>query len=573
MIALLRFPGFVLCHIVLSSFLLLTVYLFKSLQLYIICAILITILWSIYKLRSIKLIFISSLILFLTLRLIFFVSTQFRILPFIDTYWDLAVVRTFLDNKEISILSDLKGGVSPLEGYSAWPFLHIFEYVFIITTDMNPLLAHILNTLYIPLIPFIFTFLIIRLLHIKLALPIEFVYIASIFYATMPDTIYWSLQLIRNTLAWAFISILIFLILKNDKKPSYHYILIMLLLFVAIILSHHWSSIMIIFGFSLYLFIIYVKKSNKEDQFNNYTNRRLYITYILFLIITLLIWWINYSNIIFEMVNFNRVISIQPTIERWTPTFPPELVPAPLILLLRIKMFLIYIPVIIGLYFIYRYYKSSPVPIVRFIFLFSTIIIVLAILNFVIDLEPTRVVILFIPFILISLSLFYTHLFNRNNSLKLLTTYIFLPFIIIISFIGIFSHSIIPSHLYDNNLDALTIGEHPTTIYINEFLQRINYSDIINIFSDDTEISTLLLPSSQLHKIEKLSPTVNYERFFTYNSNRLVVIMQDFFSYRYARGGLSYISYDDALLLREEIKRNINRANLLYADSYSFIYQ
>lgn len=556
-----------------TSFLLLIIlYFFKSLQLYIACAIVLTVLLSISKFRSTKHIFINSLILFLTLRLIFFAGTEFRTLPFIDTYWDFAVVRTYLDNKEISVLSDFKGGVSPLEGYSAWPLLHIFEYIFIIVTDIRDLLlAHILNILYIPLIPFIFTFLIMRMLYIKLALPLEFVYIASIFYATMPDTIYWSLQLIRNTLGWSFTSMIIFLILKNDNRVSLNISISILLLLIAIILSHHWSSIIIIGGFLLYLFSMYIK-SDRQTQFNNYINKNFYIIFLLFSIIILIVWWINYSNIIFEMIDFKKAISISYNIERWVPTFPPELTPTPLILLLRVKMFLIYIPLAVGLYFIYKYYKSNPSILIKFIFSFVVISISLILFNFVINLEPTRVVILFIPFLLFPISLFYLQIYNRNNSLKLITMYIILPFITIISFIGIFSHSIIPSHLY-SNLDPLTIGEHPTKIYINEFSRKINYSDIINIYSDDREVLAILLPSSQLHKIERLPTEITDERFFIYNPNRLIIIIRDFFVYRYAAGGLSYISYNDALLLREEIRSNISKANLLYTDSYSSIYQ
>jgi hypothetical protein len=500
------------------------------------------------------------------------VGTEFKILPFIDTYWDFAVVRTFLDNKEISILSDFKGGVSPLEGYSAWPLLHTLEYLFIMVTGMNPLLAHILNTLYIPLIPFIFTFLIIRLLHVKLALPLEFVYIASIFYATMPDTIYWSLQLIRNTLGWNFTSMIMFFLLRNhSNRPSYPFTVAILLLFIAIVLSHHWSSIIIISGFLLYFFSTHIKISEKQTKSDNSINNNFYITCLLFSTIILIIWWINYSNIIFEMTNFNKIISIRPTIERWVPTFPPELTPMPLILFLRAKMFLIYIPLVVGLYCIYKYYNRYPSLLIQFVFSFTFIIIFLTLFNFVINLEPTRVIVLFIPFSIVSLSFFYLQIYNINNSLKLIITYIILPFVTIISFIGVFSHSIIPSHLY-SDLNPLTIGEHPTKIYINEFGRKINYSNIVNIYSDDAELLTTLIPSSQLYKIERL-PTEIDERFFVYNPNRLIVIMKDFFVYRYSAGGLSYISYYDALLLKEEIKTNIGKANLLYTDSYSFIYQ
>ncbi|MEM2857284.1 MAG: hypothetical protein QW416_09305 [Candidatus Nitrosocaldaceae archaeon] len=566
----LRSNSFILFHIALSSFLLLTIYLFKSIQLYIICVILITILWSIYKLKSIKLIFISSLILFFTLRLIFFVGTQFRILAFGDTYWDFAVVRTFLDNKEIFTISDSVGGVSTLEAYSTWPLLHIFEYIFITITNINPLLAHILNSLYIPTIPFIITFLIIKLLHIRLALPIEFVYIASAFYVTMPEMIFWSIQVIRNTIAWVFISIVIFLILRDNKRPSHSSTIVILLLFIGIVISHHWSALIIASVLLLYLFSINMK-FNKNNQFSTNTNRNLYFIYALFLIIILIIWWLYYANIIFEIVNFNKALSIKIRTERWTPPFPPELTPIPLISLLRVKTFLIYIPIIIGSYFIYKYYREFSI--IRVIFPFYVIIILLLLLNFIINLEPTRIIMVFIPFFLISLSLFYIYMYNRNKALKLTISYAIIPLIIITSFIGIFSHNIVPLHLYSNIVNPLTIGEHSTNIYISEFLKKIDYSNIINIFTDDYAL-TSLIPSSQLHKIELLQTKITSENPSYYNPSRLIVIMKDFFSYRYYAGGFSYtISYHDALILKEEMKKDIKANNLLYTDGYSFIYQ
>jgi len=550
---------FIVFNICLSLFLLLEIYLYKSVNFYIIFVTIITLIYIINRSKNINLIFINSLILFITLRLIFFVSSHFKIFPFIDTYWELAVVKTFVDNEKVFAISDYKGGVSPLEGYSNWPILHIYEYIGVLVSGIDPITLHMFNLLIIGLLPFVFTYIVIRFIYIKMNLPTEFVYIALIAYATLPDTTYWSIKLIRNTFGWVFMIMIIFIMLQYHKKPSH--IILLFILSAAIVLSHHWSALMLLMLLlSVYLLTIY-------KPHNRLTRKTLSFTFIIIIAIIMIIWWLYYANILFEMVSFDKAFTLN--IDRWTPRFPPELTPFIWIQILRIKTIIMYIPFILGSYFIYRLAKSHNKEFVSRIFIFHIVSVLLLFFNLLIDLEPTRVIILLIPFFITSLAIFYLQIYIRYKH----SIYILIPFMISTSFIGIFSYSIMPLHLYTNIINPLDIGEHPNSLYFNSYIKEIDFTTVSSIFSDDTEILAMLLDSSQLHKIEKLSQESITEEFFRPNSNRIVIITKDFLVYRYAAGGLSYISYEDALQLRNILKQKMINTNLIYNDSHSSIYQ
>jgi hypothetical protein len=515
------------------------------------------------KPKNINLIFINSLILFITLRLIFFVGTHFKIFPFIDTYWDLAVVRTFIDNEKVLAISDYKGGVSVLEGYSNWPLLHTYEYIGILVSGVDPITLHMFNLLINGSLSFTLTYIIIRLIYIKMNLPKEFVYIALTVSATLPEVIYWSLQLVRNTFALVFMIMIILMVIKYYKKPSY--IVLLSILSIDIVLSHHWSALMLfMLLISTYLLIIYKLR-------NRLTRTTLSFAFILIVAIILLIWWLYYANIIFEIVNFDRLSNKAFTLNtnRWVPQFPPELTPFIWTQILRIKTIIIYIPFIVGSYFIYKLTKLYNKEFGNRIFIFHIVSILLLFFNLFIDLEPTRVIMLLTPFFITSLAIFYLQIYVRYKY----SIYILISFIVFTSFIGIFSHSIVPLHLYTNIINQLSIGEHSNSLYFSNYMKSIDFAIVNSIFSDDTEILAMLLDTSQLHKIEKISQQSITEEFFHPNSSRIIVITKGFFVYRYAAGGLSYISYEDALQLKSMLKQKMINTNLIYSDSYSFIYQ
>ncbi len=558
-----------LFEIIIIIIIITNVYVYKYLILYLICVISIAITASTILFRSNKyVIIINSIILFTTLRLIFFVGTKFNILPFIDTYWELSVVRIFLDEEKVFNIVDEKGGISSIEGYSAWPILHMFNIIGIKITNINPFFIHMFNLVYIPFIPFIFTIILIYLIYKKSSLPSQFIYISSIFYATSPDIIYWSLQLIRNTYAWTLISILIFLIFKNEIKPSRSNILLIFFLLMVIVLTHHWSSIII----SITLALIYF--TNKAITYTKLSRFFFYIKtpYLIFLfvaLIILIIWWINFAPVIFEMIDFANVISIRPNPDRWIPTFPSILTPELLISLLRIKTLLIFIPAIIGLFFIY---KNRSLPLFNNILLFYIIGLLLFLFNFIINLEPTRIIVLFVPFLLIALSLTYVKLYNKSSHIF----FFLISFIIISSFIGIFSHSIAPQHLYNHVVNPLEIGEHSIYAhYIKEFLyDKIDCSKTDVIFTDDLEASTILVKTPCLLKLDLL-PFVPSAELFNINNinNNYIISTKEFLLYRYAAGGLSDISYSEALNIKEMYKLNINKLNKIYYDGYSSLYK
>lgn len=554
----------VFISIVLSLFLLINIYLYKSTNLYIIFVIMFVIIYTINRPNRISQMFINSLILFSTLRLIFFASTHFKILPFIDTYWDLAVVRTFIDSERIFSISDYKGGISPLEGYSRWPLLHIYEYIGVHITGIDPIILHMTNLLFIGSLPLLTIYIIIRLIYMRLNLPKEFVYIALIVSATLPDMIYWSLQLIRNTFAWVYVILIIFLLLKYYKKPPHASFLSILLLSISAVLSHHWSSSMLLLLVGgAYLIVRYKPKISSKS---------LSLTFILIISVVLLVWLLYYANILFEMVNFSRVVSRVSTVdivERFAPRFPPELTPPLLIAILRIKTLLTYAPIIAGGYLLYRFTKSSNKEYVIVVFFLYTSGIILAAFNLIINLEPTRVIMLLIPLFITSLSIFYTSLYSRYRY----SIYILVPFVVTTSFIGIFSHSIVPLHLYTNIVNPLDVGEHSNNLYFSNYFSKIDLAATNSIFSDDTEVLAMLLDTSQLHKIEKLSQQSLNKEFFYYHRDRIIVITKDFLVYRYGGGGLSYISYDDSLQFKDVFKQEIKGTNLIYNDSYSTIYQ
>lgn len=554
----------VLLNIFLSSFLLLEIYLYRSINLYIIFVSIVTIMYTFNKPKNINVMFINSLILFITLRLIFFVGTDFKILPFIDNYWEVAVVRTFIDNGKIFVIPNYKG-TTPLEGYSSWPMLHIYEYTGMLFSNIDPITLHIFNLLIINSLPFVLTYIIIRYIYIKMNLPKEFVYIALIACATLPDVLYLSHKLVRNTFGWIFILMIIFIIIRyNHNRPSH--IAALSILSIGIVLSHHLSSLMLfMLLFSTYL-LINIKKSS-----NRIIHKILRPTFILIIVIILIIWWLYSANIIFTIMDYNRLLDKGFTLNtnRWTPQFPPELTPPILKQILFIKTFIIYVPFILGGFLIYKLIRLHNKEFVSFIFILYIVSILLILFNLFTDLEPTRAIAMLIPFLIISLAIFYLQIYKRYKY----TMYILISFLISTSFIGIFSHSIVPLHLYTNIVNPLDIGEHSNSFSSNNYIKNIDLTNINNIFSDDPEVLAILVDTSHLYKIEKLSPQLLTDNFFHPDNKRVIIITKEFFTYKYAAGGLSRISYKDALEFKVILKQKMINTNLIYSNSYSFIYQ
>ncbi|GIU71184.1 MAG: hypothetical protein KatS3mg003_0663 [Candidatus Nitrosocaldaceae archaeon] len=552
-----------------SILLIITLSVYKSFNIYIIFAVLISstsFLYATFNMSK-KTLFINAFILFGVLRLIFFISTNFNIIPFIDNYWELGVIKTFLSEDQIFSISTLR--TTYLEGYSAWPMLHTFEVIFITITNLEPHEAHLLLVILIPYVPFTITLLIISLLHKRFNLPSQFIYFATIFIATSPDIMYWSLQLIRTTFAWSLFSIVLLLLLQNYNRFSKNTIIMTIILGIVIVMSHHWSSIMVfltmIFISFLYIVKRYIYWGNTTILTNNY-----YLVFTFVICITLLFWLTTTGVKIFDISLPSRNINI----ERWNPVYPPELTqPSILIDLLRLKTIMLFIPAAFGMYFLYKFcaknsYNRHDATLIFYVAL-STFL--LFILNAILNLEPSRITILFAPIFFTALSLSYLILYRIIRYFSYST----MIFVIFIAFLGIYSHSIMPKHLYDNTISFEEVGEHsPMAYIIGQFVNnKLNYNNINIIFSDDKDIITRFVSVSELYKLELIDNKTINDAFFKYNGNRIVIITKDYFPYRYYAGGLQDFSYYDALDIKNILKENGKKLNLLYYDGYNRLHQ
>jgi hypothetical protein len=507
-----------------------------------------------------KTILLHSFVLFISLRLIYFFATQFKVIPQSDPYWDLAVIKIFISENKVAPINKplIPVPAEILSQYSSWPLLHLIEMINIMISNVDLYLFHMLFPLLASSILFIFIYLIIKEVASRLKLSLKLMYFTLLLVAVDPTNIYFTTISIRQLMGLFFFTIIIFLLIRLQTYKDKAIIVLLFIMLSSIVYAHHWSTATLILTLAglIALKSVYTK---------------MHTTLFLVCVLSTVIWWTTYGQIISETpffrssfpFRFNLYENLKLT------SYPTELTPSWAVILLNIRNILLYIPSLIGCYLLYKKYTNNEVSLL--VVMLFVITIITGLLNLISSGgEFVRVFMLFGTIIAIMTSYTYFRLFNY---IRINENYMFVIFVFIgiVSFFGLWGNSYILLHLYDKSIDDLMIGEHnyrissSQLILINEMIS--NLTGINRIVTDNIHPLIVYGKPAIYNKVVPFLYTIP-----TKEHNNIIVSFDNLYIYKYFYGlhfQRHYIGIEptERILIKDMLNERLDTFNRIYSDS------
>lgn len=164
-----------------------------------------------------KCVLYNIILVSLTLRLVYYFATKFSSIPFIDPIGEYVVLRIFANEQKIFVIKDLS--IRIITWYSEWSLLHVFALIFSRVTNIC-----LYNVVQISSV--VLSFVIILLIYLiynqftkyidktegeyALLIPV----LATYLYSVSPETIFWTMQFVRQNIGLLMASGMIYLISK-----------------------------------------------------------------------------------------------------------------------------------------------------------------------------------------------------------------------------------------------------------------------------------------------------------------------------------------------------------------------
>lgn len=517
-----------------------------------------------FKYNSTSAIYWHLMLIYILRCSVYFLSTEFSVLPFGDPYWDLGVVKTFLQNGNAEVINNMTNWPSSnLAWMSGWPLLHIFSMIFVTITGLSVMHSAVFITFLFIIMFFLFAYLLITLVSQKITGKNTLGPIAILIFVTSPESLFWNIQFKYQTIAMLLMLLIYFIIFKtfSQKAKSIELTIIMLITLFAIVIGHHLTSMAI----TAYLVIVVIV-SKTLDYFILDLNlkNKIYTHLAIGTCVFGFLWSLQYANFIWSSVGsvlqrmiafFDGVTSFEKAVV--LASYPDILKPTWGMILLITRDILMYIPTIVGYLIIVKLLPKRNI-FCYLIALSMSIFGLMIIVNMLfIHIEPIRIVTYALPYLALTSALFY-HKILKQKILIGLSMFL----IVFAGFIGQGSHNFIPLHLWNNSIEKSAIGEHNLQYAsINSF---INQNDDIYdlIYSDDFSLLYSLLDPESYKKIQSFRKIRDND----FVKNKLLVVsFRDFgvYSYSAAMAASGYNEklnrYQDYVDFSSKIRTNVNQ--------------
>lgn len=533
--------------------------------------------------RSKFLIFQIAL-LFLLIRNVYYLSTNYSIIPFGDGNWDYGVVKTFTQKGSIFVIQEPNSSAKVITWYSGWPLLHTLTLCFSEISGIDAFYTCLLLPSVISVCSFIFVYLFVEKLRKPLKLDTKVTILALLIYATSPDVVFWPMQFVRQNLGILLLTITFYLIYLSIINPhNAKYKALTMFFAMSIVMTHHFTSFTMVSYFFLFSFFLVIGKYFAETRVGSklfWSSPNLSIIGIAFATFAFLfVWWNNFGAMIWPSIgsSIRRFIEILNGIRQieYLPArafYPNLLTPIWATSLLTLRDILMYIPAFFGLFLITV--KVSKISqkffVIYSILAFGTLFVID---NLIFRIEIYRIITLSLPFTVLLSATLYTHIENKlKHILHIPIRAIIVTLLLSSSFIGLWGHSFAPIHLYDPSINTVEVGERNTDFMRVHgfFTEKIPINSFQAVWVDDYAPLVRLLEPTNYSKIMKLS--------FEYtqrdpSSNELVCVFKDLYLYAYYARRYSPIKTpQESNRVRYELYEYLNkRYNKIYDDGkYQF---
>jgi len=449
--------------------------------------------------------FLSIVIVFVFLRSVYLVASGFSLIPLADGYADYAVAKIFLENAPANMLSEY----DPL--VSGWPLLHILAASLSRVLNVDLLYAVLALPIIFNVALLAFMYLLIRDIVSRLGVSHRIVPLALLIYAISPDNIYSSMQFTRQNIGLLFAVAILYLLYKRiqinikDRRVE----LLFFIFCFALVLGHHFSPFLMLLFFSL--FFIFAQKSSQYLtrvgwKISLVPMRSISLVTIMLFSVMMFAWWIFFSPVV--------LTTYVPFLENIMPSFytgPLDLAkprwsfygvlrPYPYIDLLILRDIAIFLSVAIG-FLVYLKGMISRRKLTAdgqfLLYSVTALVSIFVVFEFLVYLQPLRVLWFAAPFLALYAALFYDRLFSNRNAIYRIGVVSLLSVVVFLSFMSPFSRGYLPLYLYDPSIRFEDVGSHnPLYLNVVPFVRdRVEIENFIAILSDDAGLLYIFLPT------------------------------------------------------------------------------
>ena len=523
-------------------------------------------------------------LLFLLTRNIYYLATNYSIIPFADGNWDYGVVKTFIEKSSISIIREPNPPATVLTWYSGWPSLHTLAMSLSQISGIDAFYVALLLPSIISISSFIFVYLFVEKIRKSIKIDTRVTPLALLIYATSPETVFWPMQFVRQNLGILFFTITLFLISLSTINPrNTKYKALVIFFAMSLVIAHHFTSFIMVAYLFLFSALLVIGKYLAETKVGN----KLFwsspnfstIGIALATFAFLFVWWDNFGSVIWPTIGsgIQHFIGVLMGIKeiKYIPTqayYPNILTPPWVLSLLTLRDLLIYVPALFGLFLVTTKARKTAA---KFFVIYSTLVFGILFItdNLFFRVETYRLVSLSLPFIALLNAISYNQLRKRLKPIWNVPIIVAIMAVLLLSsFIGLWAHNYAPLHIYDPSINYMEVGERNTDFMrTNGFLnEKLSMSRFQRIWTDDANTLVSLLDPIDYNKIKMLMPDSTHV--LDPCGDDIVCAFKDLNRYSHYAGTYSAIkSPQEAEVFRCELYRHLDKFNLIYNDQkYKF---
>jgi hypothetical protein len=501
--------------------------------------------------------FIFSLVLSIVfMRNVYYLATNYAIIPFGDGNWDYGVVKTFAGEGHAFVITEQNYPATLLTWYSGWPILHILALCLSQVSGINAYQVALLLPSIIGTCSLVFVYLLVDKIRKSLKLASEVTGFALLLYSVSPEALFWTVQFVRQNLGILFLVITFFLVYKSWIEPKeLKYTALTIFFALTLVMVHHFTSFILVSYFLLFsVFLVlgtrFAKRKFGNKLFGEPPNVSKHAIFALGLIslVFLFTWWNNYGTTVWPtitsgIVRFVKILTSAQEIEHLPSpaSYPEILTPTWVTAMSLLRDIFIYVPALLGLVILTKKVGKTPG---KLFVVYSTLSLGLL---FIIDYlvfrqEVYRVITLALPFVSLLGAVSYSYIKNKLKRIRYVPVIsIIVVFFLFYSFIGLWGHGFAPLHLYDPSISYGQVGERKTDfIRLGNFNEKVITKNSSVLWADDLNPMLFLINSSNYDKIRRLPrlDTAGAQEVGSYGKE-IIYELKGFNLYFYYAGGFS----------------------------------
>jgi len=465
--------------------------------------------------------YLLVIVLFVFLRVDYNVASGFSFIPLADGYQDYAVARMVMESGRCSVIGPNTGLIG-LQSPSSWPLLHILAASISEITTINLLSVVLILPLAFSLLIFAFVFLFIRKIAHKFGLGNRFVLLSMLICAITPDNVETQMQFVRQSFALVFFTIIVYFflceILIDESKNTFMNKALLIFFTLVLVLTHDYTPFTLLLFCSALFALLYIVHPIATRRKITISALRFPVFFIIFTLTALLAWWTFHATVIWTAQGWVLQGFLHPRIRIFTYTLESAemrwgyynvLRPQLYTCLLNIRDAAIYVPSLIA-FLIYgiRTFQRKKLTAHESFLMYSIVAfsLVLIYYEFILGLQPMRVIWLGAPLIAYFAASFYEYAFSRKRAILRIVVFSLMTLTIFSAFLSPWAHLYVSSYLYEPSIGFEDVGSHNIHFssvipFVKKYMPSTEFEAFL---SDDPHLMYIVLPPESYQKIRDL---------------------------------------------------------------------